>query len=98
MVTIAAAGQAVVPGPRSDVEHLPIAACHQDLLQVGDGSSERNLVNNDDLSWYKPSFCLEMADPNSRSQPATHPGGCYKSARLSHCGMTNADICRLCFC
>jgi hypothetical protein len=40
----------MVPGPRSDDEHLPIAACHQDLPQVGDGSSEPNLVNNDDLS------------------------------------------------
>ncbi len=50
MVPLAAAGQAVVPGPGGDDEHPPVAASHQDPLEIGNSRGECSLVNNDDFA------------------------------------------------
>jgi hypothetical protein len=51
MVAAAAAGDAVVAGPRGDDVDHPVPAGHQQPLQIGHRRRQRDFVDDDEFAW-----------------------------------------------
>ncbi len=62
MVPLAAAGQGMVSGPRSDDEKAPVAAGHQNPLDVCYGGRQGDLMDHHDFTRNVVEAVLELCD------------------------------------